>query len=323
MRDRVPTYPGRVTLVPVPGQENTFDMVRADEPIEPGSIWNKANVLPDEVCAAIGISSTSEPRDAFRALASGVTWQKIATFATAGAFTWTAPDLNNGQPYEIGVVIIGGGQSGSAAAKVQSGGGSDGALPGVSGGAISYILTVTPNLSYQLVVGAGGESVVAKATSSNGSSGVSTTGKRGGSSSFNEVSATSSDGSGQCVFSMSDPYMYFGGVNVPIPLSCFNPFENKRMLGCGGKATTVYSGTTTTSGAKYPGTGLGGGDGVATAGTSISGTALFARGGDANLPGCGGGAASVVNQNTAAIAQATSGKGADGAVMIYVRKAAS
>lgn len=40
--DRIPTYPGRVKLIPVPGQANTYDMVRADEPIEPGTPINKA-----------------------------------------------------------------------------------------------------------------------------------------------------------------------------------------------------------------------------------------------------------------------------------------
>lgn len=30
MKDRVPLYPGRVKLTPVTGQENTFDLVRAD-----------------------------------------------------------------------------------------------------------------------------------------------------------------------------------------------------------------------------------------------------------------------------------------------------
>ena len=40
--DRVPTYPGRVKLIPVAGQENTYDMVRADEPIEVGTPINKA-----------------------------------------------------------------------------------------------------------------------------------------------------------------------------------------------------------------------------------------------------------------------------------------
>ena len=40
--DRVPTYPGRVKMTPVPGQENTYDMVRADDPIEAGTPINKA-----------------------------------------------------------------------------------------------------------------------------------------------------------------------------------------------------------------------------------------------------------------------------------------
>lgn len=49
--DRIPTYPGRVKLIPVPGQENTYDMVRADEPIEPGTPINKA--LFDQIIAVI------------------------------------------------------------------------------------------------------------------------------------------------------------------------------------------------------------------------------------------------------------------------------
>lgn len=41
VEDRVPTYPGRVTLTPVSGEENTFDMVRADLPITEGTPINK------------------------------------------------------------------------------------------------------------------------------------------------------------------------------------------------------------------------------------------------------------------------------------------
>ena len=41
-RDRVPTYPGRVTLTPVEGAVNTYTMERADEPIEPGTPLDKA-----------------------------------------------------------------------------------------------------------------------------------------------------------------------------------------------------------------------------------------------------------------------------------------
>lgn len=39
--DRVPTHPGRVKLIPVDGQANTYDMVRADEPIVEGTPINK------------------------------------------------------------------------------------------------------------------------------------------------------------------------------------------------------------------------------------------------------------------------------------------
>ena len=42
VEDRVPTYPGRVTLTPVSGEENTFDMKRADLPLVEGTPINKA-----------------------------------------------------------------------------------------------------------------------------------------------------------------------------------------------------------------------------------------------------------------------------------------
>lgn len=45
--DRVPTYPGRVTLTPVDGQANTYDMVRADAPREEGTPINK-NLLDNK-----------------------------------------------------------------------------------------------------------------------------------------------------------------------------------------------------------------------------------------------------------------------------------
>ena len=42
VKDRIPTYPGRIKLIPVEGQANTYDMVRADEPVEPGTPLDKA-----------------------------------------------------------------------------------------------------------------------------------------------------------------------------------------------------------------------------------------------------------------------------------------
>ncbi len=40
--DRVPVYPGRVRLTPVSGLANTYDMVRADSPVEEGTPLNKS-----------------------------------------------------------------------------------------------------------------------------------------------------------------------------------------------------------------------------------------------------------------------------------------
>lgn len=42
VEDRVSTYPGRVELIPVAGQQNVYDMSRADEPVQEGTPLNKA-----------------------------------------------------------------------------------------------------------------------------------------------------------------------------------------------------------------------------------------------------------------------------------------
>lgn len=41
-KDRIPTYPGRITLEPVEGAVNTYTMKRADAPTEPGTPLDKA-----------------------------------------------------------------------------------------------------------------------------------------------------------------------------------------------------------------------------------------------------------------------------------------
>lgn len=53
MKDRIPTYPGRVKLIPVAGQPNVYDMVRADAPSEAGTPINKATLLSDQTVAKI------------------------------------------------------------------------------------------------------------------------------------------------------------------------------------------------------------------------------------------------------------------------------
>ena len=51
-----------------------------DEPTVEGSIYNRANVLPDDVCEKLGITSSSEPKDAFVALSTMISKRKSSTF---------------------------------------------------------------------------------------------------------------------------------------------------------------------------------------------------------------------------------------------------
>lgn len=60
MKDRVPTYPGRVKLTPVEGQENTYDMTRADQPTQAGTPLNKATLLKDETAEKFGFETTGD-----------------------------------------------------------------------------------------------------------------------------------------------------------------------------------------------------------------------------------------------------------------------
>ena len=63
MQDRVSLYPGRVKLVPVAGQENTYDMVRADSPTQEGTPLNKDSLLKDATAALFGLGADAVPND--------------------------------------------------------------------------------------------------------------------------------------------------------------------------------------------------------------------------------------------------------------------
>lgn len=65
MRDRVPRYPGRVKLTPVPGQANVYDMTRADSPTQEGDPINKSTLLKDSTAALYGLGSDAVPDDVF------------------------------------------------------------------------------------------------------------------------------------------------------------------------------------------------------------------------------------------------------------------
>ena len=69
MLDRVPLYPGRVKLTPVSGQENVYDMVRADQPTQEGTPLNKASLLKDATAALFDLGSSAVPDDMLNALA--------------------------------------------------------------------------------------------------------------------------------------------------------------------------------------------------------------------------------------------------------------
>lgn len=65
MQDRVPLYPGRVKLVPVSGQENTYDMTRADQPTQEGTPLNKATFWADNTATLFGLGADSVPNEGF------------------------------------------------------------------------------------------------------------------------------------------------------------------------------------------------------------------------------------------------------------------
>lgn len=73
MKDRIPQYPGRVKLVPVAGQENIYDMTRADAPSVAGTPINKSTLLTDAHAALYGLDDTGTPDDALGILAHAVT----------------------------------------------------------------------------------------------------------------------------------------------------------------------------------------------------------------------------------------------------------
>lgn len=76
MQDRIPLYPGRVQLIPVDGQENTFDLVRADQATQEGTPLNKGSLLKDTTAAMFDFPADQipdiVPDDAFSAISGRV-----------------------------------------------------------------------------------------------------------------------------------------------------------------------------------------------------------------------------------------------------------
>lgn len=321
--------------------------INADGWQQIGMAFAKATMLSDTTAAKYFASLTGdETVDQVLGLIPdniNVGWKKIQEYLAAGSYTWTAPDLFNGADYYIGVCIIGAGGSGGAGFAAYTNGYNAGGLGGSSGYSKTLVLKVTPGNEYLIVVGAGGIAV------SKSSAGY-TAGNSGGTSSFNGKTALG--GGGGLAWNTSSTVHYtpliggqipgayytadqfsnqvapFGGAHTNIfisavsaiinftqdPMSCFNPFENTRILGAGASSDTYIS-----SGVIFytapPGlsdAGIGGG----TESHGVNGTFTA---GAATDNGCGGGAVSGTMYSSATTL--TSGKGGDGAVKIYVRGA--
>lgn len=94
MQDRVPLYPGRVKLVPVAGQENTYDMTRADQPTQAGDPLNKATLWSDATAALFGLGVDSVPDDGFAWLGKyNQHWWRRRTFVYAKKETLNAKEV--------------------------------------------------------------------------------------------------------------------------------------------------------------------------------------------------------------------------------------
>lgn len=103
MQDRVPLYPGRVTLTPVSGQANTFDLTRADQPTQEGTPLNKASLLKDATAALYGLPNTAVPDNVLSKIktlidsanANANTKARIATGSYTGTGTYGASNPNS------------------------------------------------------------------------------------------------------------------------------------------------------------------------------------------------------------------------------------
>lgn len=118
MKDRIPTYPGRVTAIPVSGQAHTYDVSMADAPTEPGTPPTKANLLSDETAAFLGITQDNPTvSDAFRYVVPRgciLLWSGSTSTIPGG---WALCNGQNGTPDLRDRFVVGAGSTYAVAAK--------------------------------------------------------------------------------------------------------------------------------------------------------------------------------------------------------------
>lgn len=104
MKDRVVEFPNRYRLVPVAGQENTYDFVAVPGEItEAGTIINKANLLTDATAARFGLSGDPSVDDAFIGVDNTKENKSTTTTATLLASGW----VEDGEEYTQTVAVEG------------------------------------------------------------------------------------------------------------------------------------------------------------------------------------------------------------------------
>lgn len=82
MRDRIPT-PGKANRVKITKDDGTVIegvLSYADDATQEGSAYNKANVLPDDVCDTLRLTGDPEPKDAFLELRNDIRKNKPTSF---------------------------------------------------------------------------------------------------------------------------------------------------------------------------------------------------------------------------------------------------
>lgn len=84
MKDRIPTYPGRVKLTQVSG--DIYDLERADQPSEAGTPLNKATFLKDATAALFGLANAAVPDDVLAAIATGKASIETGSYNGTGVY---------------------------------------------------------------------------------------------------------------------------------------------------------------------------------------------------------------------------------------------
>ena len=85
MQDRIPTFLGRVILTPVSGQENSYDLVRADEPSQVGPPLSTATLFkPETEAVFFGNAANRTANDALYLIGTTFTAAQIQVTYNGG-----------------------------------------------------------------------------------------------------------------------------------------------------------------------------------------------------------------------------------------------